>query len=97
MKKSLRKKSVLKKCIFGVLLLTVPSLMTVSAQSKGRIPVVYCTDLFHPHQDPDDHLDLATLFSMSEFDVKAILLDQGKKAGKSTRECTCKTNADLDR
>jgi hypothetical protein len=79
MKTSLRRKSGLKKCILGVLLLTVPSLMTVRAQSKGRIPVVYCTDLFHPHQDPDDHLDLATVYSMAEFDVKAILLDQGKK------------------
>ena len=26
-----------------------------------RVPLIYCTDLFHPHGDPDDHFDLATL------------------------------------
>lgn len=45
----------------------------------ATIPVIYCTDLFHPHDDPDDHFDLATLFALPEFDVKAILLDQGAK------------------
>ena len=68
-----------KKCVFIMIMFPVLFIMTARAQSTGQIPVVYCSDLFHPHQDPDDHLDLATLFSMSEFDVKAILLDQGKK------------------
>ena len=52
------------------------------AQSDGKIPLIWCTDLFHPHQDPDDHLDLITVFSMPEFDVLAILLDQGAKQTK---------------
>lgn len=43
----------------------------------GAIPVIYCTDLFHPPQDPDDHFDLATLFSLPELDIRAIILDQG--------------------
>lgn len=41
------------------------------------VPVIYSTDLFHPHNDPDDHFDLATLFALPELEVKAILLDQG--------------------
>jgi hypothetical protein len=43
------------------------------------VPLIYCTDLFHPHDDPDDHFDLATLFAIQEFDVRAIILDQGAK------------------
>lgn len=43
------------------------------------MPVIYCTDLFHPHDDPDDHFDLAALFALPELDVKAIILDQGGK------------------
>lgn len=50
--------------------------------NERKIPVIYGTDLFHPHDDPDDHFDLATLFAMSEFDVKAILLDMGAKQKK---------------
>ncbi len=44
-----------------------------------RITVIYCTDLFHPHDDPDDHFDLATLFMMPEVDIKIVVLDQGDK------------------
>ncbi|HEY5915173.1 MAG TPA: nucleoside hydrolase [Verrucomicrobiae bacterium] len=50
--------------------------LTLSAATK---PVIYCTDLFHPHVDPDDHFDLATLFALPELDVKAIVLDQGNR------------------
>jgi hypothetical protein len=42
-----------------------------------RVPVIYGTDLLHPHSDPDDHFDLATVFAMPELDVQAILLDRG--------------------
>lgn len=47
-----------------------------------RVPVIYGTDLFHPHDDPDDHFDLATLFALPELDVRAIILDQGDKQVK---------------
>ena len=43
----------------------------------GRVPLVYSTDLFHPHEDPDDHLDLITVLALTEFDVRAVLLDNG--------------------
>ena len=46
----------------------------------GRtVPVIYCTDLFHPHDDPDDHFDLAALYAMPELDIRGIVLDQGRK------------------
>jgi hypothetical protein len=58
------------------LLATGPAL----AGSQPRsVPIIYCSDLFHPHDDPDDHFDLATLFALPELDVRAIILDQGAK------------------
>jgi hypothetical protein len=44
-----------------------------------KVPVIYCTDLFHPHDDPDDHFDLATLYAIPEFEVRGVVLDQGTK------------------
>lgn len=44
-----------------------------------RVPVIYSTDLFHPHGDPDDHYDLATLFAIEEFDIRGIILDFGER------------------
>jgi hypothetical protein len=51
----------------------------VAAGATRSVPVIYCTDLFHPHDDPDDHFDLATLYAMSELDIKGVVLDQGRK------------------
>ena len=45
----------------------------------SRIPVIYSTDLLHPHDDPDDHYDLATLFALPELDVRGIVLDLGER------------------
>jgi hypothetical protein len=42
-----------------------------------KIPLIHCTDLFHPPDDPDDHVDLATVFALPQLDVRAIILDQG--------------------
>ncbi|GHV68500.1 hypothetical protein FACS1894199_15820 [Bacteroidia bacterium] len=44
-------------------------------QETKRIPIIYSSDLFNPPADPDDHYDLATLFMMQEFDVKAFIFD----------------------
>lgn len=49
--------------------------MTIESSS---IPIIYTTDLYHPHQDPDDHYDLATLFALPEFDIRAIVIDRGE-------------------
>ena len=38
--------------------MTVPT--EGDAQVSGKIPLLHITDLYHPPQDPDDQLDLAT-------------------------------------
>lgn len=60
-------------------LIVVFAVLVVIHLPAAHIPVVYGTDLFHPHDDPDDHFDLVTLLALPELDVKAILLDQGDK------------------
>jgi hypothetical protein len=45
----------------------------------SKIPLIHCTDLFHPFNDPDDHVDLATAFSLPQLDIRAIILDQGEE------------------
>lgn len=44
-------------------------------KTKQKVPVIYSTDLWSPHGDPDDHFDLATLFSLQNLDIKAVILD----------------------
>ncbi len=40
------------------------------------IPLLHITDLYHPPQDPDDHLDLATIAALGgSLDLKAVVLD----------------------
>lgn len=50
-----------------------------AASAHGSIPILYTTDLYHPHDDPDDHFDLATLFAVPEFDIRAIVIDTGER------------------
>jgi hypothetical protein len=59
--------------------------MTPAGEASGagsrpaaRVPVIYSTDLLHPHDDPDDHFDLACLYSMPEVDLRAVVLDNGE-------------------
>jgi predicted class III extradiol MEMO1 family dioxygenase len=62
-------------CCLGAILVPV-------AEPAEKIPLLYSTDLFHPHDDPDDHYDLATLFSISEFDIHGIIVEHGEKQAK---------------
>ena len=48
---------------------------TAPAEGRRSVPFIYCSDIFHPAMDPDDHFDLAALFALKEFDVKAVILD----------------------
>ena len=50
----------------------------MASEVTRSVPVIYCTDLFQPHDDPDDHFDLATLYAMPELDIKGVVLDQGR-------------------
>ncbi len=49
--------------------------------STSKVPVIYSSDLFHPPGDPDDHVDLATLFALPELDIRAVVLDMGERQG----------------
>ncbi|MCC6397683.1 MAG: hypothetical protein IT282_11755 [Bacteroidetes bacterium] len=43
------------------------------------MPIVHITDLYHPPQDPDDHIDLATIAGLREFDLRGVVLDVTQK------------------
>ena len=55
------------------------ALAVAAPPATAAVPVIYCTDLFHPHDDPDDHFDLAALYALPGLDLKVIVLDQGAK------------------
>ena len=40
-----------------------------------KIPVIDCTDLYHPHQDPGDNFDLIAAYGLSEIDLRGVVLD----------------------
>ncbi|HOY58865.1 MAG TPA: hypothetical protein PK640_12120, partial [Verrucomicrobiota bacterium] len=44
-------------------LVVVLAIVMLPLWSRGAQPVLYSTDLFHPHDDPDDHFDLAVLYA----------------------------------
>lgn len=49
-----------------------------SFSASSKTLVLHQTDLFHPHGDPDDHFDLATLFALvlrKTIDLRGIVLD----------------------
>jgi pyrimidine-specific ribonucleoside hydrolase len=56
----------------------LPSLSRAGG-ARSRIPLVHCTDLYHPPQDPDDHVDLATIAALPEFDLRGVILDVTRK------------------
>jgi hypothetical protein len=62
----------------------------VWGDGPGRVPVIHCTDLYHPHQDPDDHFDLATIYAIPELEVKAVILDHGGEQKKRPGEVAVK-------
>lgn len=44
-------------------------------QAYLRRPVIDCTDLYHPHQDVGDNLDIIAAYGLPEVDLRAIVLD----------------------
>jgi hypothetical protein len=60
-------------------LLLAAALANQGGDAARAVPILYSTDLHHPHQDPDDHFDLATLFAIAELDVRGIILDCGDR------------------
>ncbi len=58
-------------------------LVVASDAVAQQVPLIYSTDLFHPPDDPDDTVDLATVFALPELDLKAIILDLGQQQRKA--------------
>jgi len=52
---------------------------TAPATPRRRIPLLHLTDLYHPPQDPDDHIDLATIVGFAEYDLRGVVLDVTRK------------------
>ncbi|GHT22540.1 hypothetical protein FACS189430_04470 [Bacteroidia bacterium] len=82
--------SVKLKCMNISLVKAIPVLLIVcfacscaEKQETKRIPIIYSSDLFNPPADPDDHYDLATLFMMPEFDIKAFIFDVSNHSRKA--------------
>jgi hypothetical protein len=49
-----------------------------STKKKQKVPMLHVTDLFRPHNDPDDHWDLACVYALAhqgDIDLKGILID----------------------
>lgn len=58
-------------------ILVTSALVSHAQDTVHKVPILYCTDLFHPYVDPDDHFNLATLFAIEEFDIRGIVLENG--------------------
>ncbi|MCX7598557.1 MAG: nucleoside hydrolase [Armatimonadetes bacterium] len=62
-----------------VLAMLTAAVAPAAGQPVGAVPVIYSSDLHHPPNDPDDHFDLATLFALPELDIRAVILDCGRR------------------
>ncbi|MEO1012228.1 MAG: nucleoside hydrolase [Bacteroidota bacterium] len=72
-----------KRMVLLSLLLALNAFHTViwaQTQKEEGIPVIYSSDLWDPHGDPDDHFDLATLFSIKNLDIRAVIIDYTMQA-----------------
>lgn len=54
----------------------------LAEETARTVPVIYSTDLLHPHDDPDDHFDLGCLYAHPGVDLRAVILDNGEHQAK---------------
>ena len=53
-------------------------------ETSAKVAMLHATDLFRPHNDPDDHWDLACVYALAhrgDIDLKGILIDYPPKDG----------------
>ena len=43
--------------------------------TQRKVPVIDCTDLYHPHQDVGDNFDIVAAYALPQIDLRAIVLD----------------------
>jgi len=58
--------------IAGVVLFCIAA---SGADTVRRKPVIDVTDLYHPHQDCGDNMDIIAAYALPEVDLKAVILD----------------------
>ncbi|MCX6377250.1 MAG: hypothetical protein NTU88_14665 [Armatimonadetes bacterium] len=59
---------------------------TSADKASARVPVIDITDLYHPHQDPGDNLDLIAAYALPEIDLRAVILDVTQEYREPTTE-----------
>jgi pyrimidine-specific ribonucleoside hydrolase len=65
---------------FGILGRVAASALGAENQRPApSVPFIHTTDLYNPPQDPDDHVDLATVYALPELDLRAVVLDPSRK------------------
>jgi len=72
------RRTMLKTIAAALASLIAPSVKASPQDTKKgvqRIPIIHTTDLYHPPQDPDDQIDLATVLALDEFDLQGVVLD----------------------
>lgn len=52
----------------------------------ARVPLIDTTDLYHPHQDVGDNMDLVSAYALPEVDLKAVILDTTEKFRREGRD-----------
>lgn len=65
--------------LFAAILLILMYTHPASPAETTSVPLIHCTDIFFPPDDPDDYFDLASIYATPEFDLKLVVLDQGQK------------------
>lgn len=76
------------KPLFLVLTLFVACCM---AEAAAPVPTLHVTDLFRPHNDPDDHWDLATQYALAwqgKVDLRGVMIDY-PQPGRSNAPDIC--------
>lgn len=61
----------------GLTVFVLVAMLSVAA--AGQVPLIHCTDILYPPDDPDDYFDLACVYAVPEYDLKLVVLDQGEK------------------
>jgi hypothetical protein len=52
------------------------------APAEPELALIHATDLFRPHNDPDDHFDLATVYALAaqgRFELLAVMIDHPRE------------------
>ena len=65
--------------VFLLMIFCATCILPKELLERQTVPVIYSTDLSHPHDDPDDHFDIVSLYALRELDILGIVLDQGKR------------------